>query len=170
MKPSLHAVDTTAPATYNSMSNPAMIGHRIVAEAFLDAFHRRVGVGRGKQSIPDVADALDVNPRTVKAWYLGEALPQLTQTLRLCCLFGPAFTSEILEPVGQGEVERIVQATERRSTDIAAALVRAANDLLERSHDGTLSARDRAAMAPRLHELSRELAAQARAMAAPNDH
>ena len=41
------------------MVNPALITHDIAAEAFLDAFRRRVGLGSGKVSVADLADDRD---------------------------------------------------------------------------------------------------------------
>ena len=168
MNPKLHAVDDAPGAVGVSMPNPALITHGVAAECFLDAFRRRVGRGPGKVSVADLADAIDVQARTVKAWRDGDTLPQWTAILRLCAYFGPAFASELLEPAGLGGVEEVAVA-EADPRGTAADLVAAAHDLLDRLRDGTFCHRDRAATAPRLLNLSRELEAQARAMGAPKE-
>ena len=165
MKSSLHAVDDAPTAPGDSTADPALISHDLAGEAFADAFRRRVGRGTGKISVADLADALDIQPRTVRAWRDSETLPHWTAMLRLCCHFGPAFASEILGPAGLGGVEPV--ALVRADPDgTAADLVATAHDLLERLRDGTFCHRDRAAMAPKLLELSRALESQARAMGA----
>lgn len=147
------------------MMNPALITHDIAAEAFLDAFRRRVGLGRGKIAVAELADALDVQARTVAAWRDGETMPHWSHMLRVCAYFGPAFVCEILEPAGLGGVERVAVA-EADPEGTALDLVAAALDLLQRLHDGRFGQRDRAATAPRLLELSRDLEAQAKALGA----
>ena len=79
----------------------------IANECFHDAFCRRVGRGAGKVGVADLADAIDVQAHTVKAWRDGDTLPQLTEMLRLCAFFGSAFASELLAPAGLGGVERV---------------------------------------------------------------
>ena len=149
------------------MADPTLISHGIAAETFLDAFRRRVGLGPGKVSVADLADALEVQARTVKAWRDGETMPHWTHMLRVCAYFGPAFTCEILEPAGLGGVERIdVPTAEADPAGIAADLVAAGNDLLQRLRAGRFDHRDCAETAPRLLELSRKLEAQARALGA----
>ena len=165
MKPTLHAVEDGARAAGASMPDPQLITHEVAAECFGDALRRRVGRGPGKISIADLADAIDVQARTVKAWRDGETLPQWSAMLRLCCYFGPAFASELLEPAGLGGVEPVAVA-EADPGGTAADLAAATHELLERLRDGTFCHRDRAAMAPRLLELSRALETQARAMGA----
>ena len=145
------------------MVNPALITHDIAAEAFLDAFRRRVGLGSGKVSVADLADALEVQARTVAAWRDGETMPNWEHVLRVCAFFGPAFACEILAPAGLGGVERVeVAAVDPEGT--ALDLVAAALDLLQRLHDGRFNHRDRAETAPRLLELSRQLEGQAKAL------
>ncbi len=149
------------------MTDAALITHDIAAECFLDAFRRRVGMGPGKMSVADLADALDVQARTVKAWRDGETLPTWTHLLRVCAHFGPAFVCEILEPAGLGGVERIATSTAEADPEgIAADLVAAGHDLLQRIRAGRFDHRDCAETAPRLLELSRKLEAQARALGA----
>ena len=160
-----HAVDTAPDAPGGTTPDPALITHDIAGECFLDAFRRRVGRGEGKISVAELADAIDVQGRTVKAWRDGDTMPYWALMLRLCCYFGPAFTSELLAPAGLGGVERVAPASvDPQGT--ATALVAAAHNLLDRLNDGTFCHRDRAASAPALLELSRQLEAQARAMGA----
>ena len=165
MKPSLHSIDDAPAAASVSTPDPGLITHDIAAESFLDAFRRRVGRGEGKISVADFADAIDVQARTVKAWRDGDTLPHWAHMLRVCAHFGPAFTSELLEPAGLGGVERVAQA-DPDPQGTAADLVEAAHDLMERLRDGVFCHRDRAAVAPKLLELSRAMESQARAMAA----
>ena len=145
------------------MPNPSLITHEGVAEVFQDAFRRRVGRGRDKISLTDLADCLDINPRTVKAWRDGDTLPQIMGLMRVCAHFGPAFSSEILFPAGLGGVERLTLA-EADPQGTAADLVEVAHGLLNRLRDGRFCHRDRAEMAPALLDLSRALEAQANAM------
>ena len=147
------------------MTNPPLISHDIAAEAFLDAFRRRVGRGEGKISVADLADDIDVQARTVKAWRDGDTMPHWAHMLRVCALFGPAFTSELLAPAGLGGVERVAVAN-ADPQGIATDLVDVAGDLLQRLRDGKFCHVDRAEAAPKLLELSREMESQARAMAA----
>ena len=163
---SLHAVESGPETRGGAMPDPALITHDAAAECFHDAFRRRVGRGAGKVSVADLADSLDVQARTVKAWRDGDTLPHWTLMLRVCAFFGPAFTSEILAPAGLGGVERVAPALADPQTT-AADLVAAAHDLMERLRDGVFCHRDRAETAPALLELSRQLEAQARAMGAP---
>ena len=147
------------------MPDAALITHDNAAEAFHDAFRRRVGRGPGKVSVADLADAIDAQARTVKAWRDGDTLPLWAGLLRLCCYFGPAFTSDVLAPAGLGGVERIALA-DPDPQGTAADLVEAAHDMLERLRDGRFCHRDRAEAAPMLLDLSRQIEAQARAMGA----
>lgn len=159
----LHIAQTKPEAASVSMPNPSLITHEDVAEVFQDAFRRRVGRGPDKISLTDLADCLDINPRTVKAWRDGDTLPQIMALMRVCAHFGPAFSSEILVPAGQGGVERLALAqTDPQGT--AASLVEVAHGLLNRLRDGQFCHRDRAEMAPALLDLSRALEAQANAM------
>ena len=163
MKTILHAVDDAPEAPGVSMPDPALITHDIAGECFLDAFRRRVGRGPGKISVADLADAIDVQARTIKAWRDGGTMPHWAHMLRVCANFGPAFTSELLAPAGLGGVEllaRVCADPQGTATD----LVEAAHGLLERLRDGRFCHRDRADMAPKLLELSRALEAQAKAM------
>ena len=160
-----HAVDPASDAPGDAMPEPSLITHDIAAESWHDAFRRRVGRGEGKISVADLADALDVQARTVKAWRDGDTLPHWTLMLRVCAHFGPAFASELLAPAGLGGVERVAVA-DADPQGTAADLVRAANDILDRLRDGRFDHRDRAQTAPALLELSRELESQARAMGA----
>ena len=161
----LHAVDDAPAAAGDSMPDPALIAHDVAAEAFGDAFRRRVGRGPGKVRVADLADVIDMQARTVKAWRDGDTLPQWAAMLRLMAYFGPAFASELLAPAGLGGVERVAPAIpDPQGT--AADLVQAAHDLLERLRDGKFCHRDKAETAPTLLELSRRIEAQARAMGA----
>ena len=164
-EPFPHVVEDAFDAPGDSMPDPGLITHATAAECFHDAFRRRVGRGPDKIGVADLADAIDVQARTVKAWRDGDTLPHWALMLRVCAHFGPAFTSEILTPAGLGGVEPVATAT-ADPQGTAADLVQAAHDLLERLRDGTFCHRDRAAMAPKLLELSRALEAQARAMGA----
>ena len=146
------------------MMNPALITHDIAAECFLDAFRRRVGLGRGKIAVAELADALDVQARTVAAWRDGETMPHWSHMLRVCAYFGPAFVCEILEPAGLGGVERVAVAEadpEGTAVDLVAARPRPPCNAFK---TGRFGQRDRAATAPRLLELSRDLEAQAKAL------
>ena len=160
-----HAVDNASNVPGEATPDPALITHVVAAESWHDAFRRRVGRGEGKISVADLADALDVQARTVKAWRDGDTLPHWTLMLRVCAHFGPAFASELLAPAGLGGVERVAVA-DADPQGTAADLVRAANDILDRLRDGRFDHRDRAQTAPALLELSRELESQARAMGA----
>lgn len=145
------------------MTDPTNITHEVAAEAFCDAFRRRVGLGPGKVRVDDLADAIEIDARTVKAWRDGETVPQFHKLLRLCAHFGPAFTSEILHPTGQGGVDTMeTVAVDAQGT--ATDLVETAGDLLERLRDGCFCHQDRLNMGPRLIELGREIEAQGRAM------
>lgn len=146
-----------------SMSDASLISHDLAVEAFLDAFRRRVGLGPGKISVADLADALDVQARTVKSWRDGDTLPSWTHLLRVCAYFGPAFTSEILVPAGLGGVETVADV-DRDPQGTATDLIAAAHDILDRLRDGRFCHRDRAETAPVLLELSRQLEAQAKAL------
>ena len=161
----LHLAEDVAESPGESMADAALITHDIAAEAFLDAFRRRVGMGAGKVSVADLADALDVQARTVKAWRDGETMPHWCHMLRVLAYFGPAFTCEVLEPAGLGGVERIAVPTAQADPEgIAADLIAAGHDLLQRLRAGRFDHRDSAETAPRLLELSRKLEAQARAL------
>ncbi len=166
-KSNLHVAHLTSPVPTGSMPNPSLITHNSVAEVFQDAFRRRVGRGPGKISLAELADALDINPRTVKSWRDGDTLPQIMGLMRVCAHLGPAFTSEVLSPAGLGGVEMLGIA--RADPEAAAAdLVAVAHSLLDRLRDGHFCHRDRAEMAPVLLELSRSMEAQANAMRRPD--
>lgn len=139
------------------MADPTLITHDIAAEAFLDAFRRRVGLGAGKLSVADLADALEVQPRTVKAWRDGETMPHWSHMLRVLAYFGPAFTCEVLAPAGLGGVERVAVPTAQADPEgIAAALIAVAHDIMQRSCTGRFDHRDRAEIEHQLRELSRK--------------
>lgn len=159
----LHIAHSAPLAPSVNMTNPALITHNVVAEAFQDAFRRRVGRGPNKVSITDLADALDMNARMIKAWRDGDTLPQLMGLMRLCAYFGPAFTSEILSPAGLGGVETLapVQVDAQGTATNLAAVV---HEYLERLRDGVFCHQDKAAMAQTVLEISRELEAQGNAM------
>ena len=159
----LHAAHATPDARTDSMPEPSLITHDLVGECFLDVFRRRVGRGPGKISVADLADAIDVQARTVKAWRDGDTLPQWTALLRLCCHFGPAFTSELLKPAGLGGVEWVAVANPDPQGTVA-DLIAEADNLCERLRDGVFDHRDCRESAPRLLKLSRYLEGQARAM------
>ena len=161
----LHAAHVAPDARTDSMPEPSLITHDAAGECFLDAFRRRVGRGPGKISVADLADAIDVQPRTVKAWRDGDTLPQWTALLRLCCHFGPAFTSELLTPAGLGGVEWVAIANPDPQGTVA-DLVEGTHNLCERLRDRVFCHRDCRESAPRLLEISRTLEAQARAMMA----
>ena len=149
----------------DTMADITLLTHDIASEAFLDAFRRRVGMGAGKISVADLADALEVQARTVKAWRDGETMPHWSHMLRVVAYFGPAFTCEILEPAGLGGVEHIAGPTaEADPAGVAADLIAAGNDVLQRLRAGRFDHRDSAETAPRLLELSRKLEAQAKAL------
>lgn len=162
-KPNLHVAHSTSLAPAGAMVNPALITHAGVAEAFHDAFRRRVGRGANKISVADLADAVEINARTVTAWRDGETLPELMRLMRICAHFGPAFTSEILSPAGLGGVECLTPV-EADAQGTATDLVAVANGLLERLRDGIFCHQDRAEMAQELLDLSRALEAQGNAM------
>ena len=147
----------------DSMSNAALISHDIAVESFTDAFRRRVGMGAGKISVSDFADAIDAQPRTVKSWRDGDTMPYWMHMLRVCAYFGPAFTSEILVPAGMGGVD-LIDDVERDPQGTATDLIAVAHDLLDRLRDGRFCHVDRAETAPVLLELSRQIEAQARAL------
>ncbi len=160
-----NVVDIAPESCGVSMPESGLITHDIAAECFLDAFRRRVGRGAGKVPVADLADAIDVQARTVKSWRDTTAMPHWALMLRLCCYFGPTFTSELLAPAGLGGVARVAIAhpdPQGTATD----LVQVASDLLERLRDGKFCHVDRAETGPRLLELSRELESQARALGA----
>lgn len=150
----------------DTMTDIVQITHGIANEAFLDAFRRRVGLGTGKIPVTYLADALEVQARTVKAWRDGETMPQWTHMLRVMAYFGPAFACEILEPAGLGGIERVSvpDPQDADPQDIAADLIAAGNDVLQRTRNGRFDHRDSAETAPRLMELARKLEAQAKAM------
>ena len=162
-KTNLHIAHPTPPAPATNMTNPALITHNLVAEVFQDAFRRRVGRGPNKISITDLADTLDMNARTIKAWRDGDTLPELMRLMRLCAYFGPAFTSEILSPAGLGGVEMMTPAkvdAQGTATDLAAVV----HEYLDRLRDGVFCHRDKVAMAQTVLEASRALGAQGNAM------
>jgi transcriptional regulator with XRE-family HTH domain len=147
------------------MTNPSFISHDCAAEAFLDAFRRRVGAGAGKVRLADFADAIDMDPRTVKAWHGGETMPNYPNLLKVCAALGPSFASEILHPAGLGGVDQIVPV-DVDAQGTATELVKVAHDLLERLADGFFCHVDKAKAAPLLLDLSRMIEAQATAMQA----
>ena len=105
------------------MTDPTFITHEVAAEAFCDAFRRRVGLGPGKVRLDELSDMLEIDARTLKAWRDGETVPQFHKLLRLCVHFGPAFTSEILHPAGQGGVDEMQSVpidTQGAATDLVA--------------------------------------------------
>ncbi len=160
-----HLAEVPAESSGESMADPTLITHDLAAEAFLDAFRRRVGLGAGKVSVADLAGAIEVQARTVKAWRDAETMPHWGHMLRVCAYFGPAFVCEILAPAGLGGVERVSVPTSQADPEgIAGDLIAAAHDLLQRSRDGGFDHRDRAETAPRLLELSRRLEGHAREM------
>ena len=123
------------------------------------------GEARARYRSPTWRTPIDVQARTVKAWRDGDTLPQWTALLRLCCHFGPAFTSELLTPAGLGGVERVAQ-TDADPEGTVADLVEATHNLCERLRDRVFCHRDCRESGPRLLELSRTLEARARAMMA----
>ncbi len=163
IKPNLHITHSAPLDPSVNMTNPSLITHALVAETFQDAFRRRVGRGENKVSIANLADAIDMNARTIKSWRDGYTLPQIMGLMRLCAHFGPAFASELLSPAGLGGVE-VMTPVKADPDGTAADLIAAAHGLMERLRDGTFCHRDRAEMGPELLELSRELEAQGNAM------
>ena len=55
----------------------------------------------GRHSYETLADLIDVEERTLKAYALGECLPSLPIFLRLCAAGGSEFTSQFLQLLGQ---------------------------------------------------------------------
>lgn len=158
-----HVVDSGSVDTSVTMADPALITHDDVAEVFNDALRRRVGRGVGKVSVPELADRIDMDARTVRAWRDDENVPQFHAMMRLFAALGPAFTSEVLAPAGQGGVELVEPATVD-AIGTAAFMSRIVAALIERLSDEKFCHQDCAVTGPELLELSRLAESQGRAM------
>lgn len=145
------------------MIDPEEITHDAALDVFRAAFMRRVGVG--KMSYSDLHEATGLRVRTLKSWRDGQSMPQLDSWLRLCRVFGPAFTSECLHLIGQGGVDAI-EPTRSDAPGCCADLARQLGEITDRLRDGVFDHADKAAVGPQLIALARELERQGRAMQA----
>lgn len=146
------------------MIDPEGITHKTALNVFRLAFARRVGVGETKASYGDLQDNTGIPIRTLKSWHDGQAMPHIDNLLKLCVVFGPDFTTEILVVAGQGGVENLEIDEQVNAMGTAADLVKMTNEITERLRDGVFCHRDRAVTGPKLLELSRALEAQGKAM------
>ena len=140
------------------------ITHKTALEVFRVAFNRRVGVGKDKMSYGDLSDTTGIRVRTLKSWHDGAAMPQLDSCLKLCAVFGPEFTSEILRVIGQGGVDSIEAGKMLNLNGTLADIVDAAHNITDRLRDGVFDRRDKALTGPELMKLSRQLEEQANIM------
>lgn len=144
------------------MTDIESITHQSVHDHFLIAYRRRVGLQRDF-SLGELQDATGIDARTLRSWRETDSMPQLVNFLRLCAVFGPSFTSEVLHVIEQGGVEDI-NAVHSDAQRCLADLVGSAHDIAERLRDGVFCHRDRAAVGPQLIRLARLLEAQGTAM------
>lgn len=139
------------------------ISHKRALEVFHCAFVRRVGVGPARVSYSELERLTDIPVRTLKSWREGAAMPQLENLLKLAAVFGPAFMSELLHPIGQGGVELIDHARSDAVTclaDLAAPL----HDISRRLADGVFCHADKASVGPQLIDLAHRIEEQGQAM------
>ncbi len=147
------------------MTDPALITHDDAADVFCDALRRRVGRGADKISVSDLADHLDMDARTVRAWRDGETVPQWHAMLRLFVVLGPDFVNEVMLPSGLGGTE-VLTPQLLDPIGITADLASVVSQMTDRLRDSVFCHQDRAAMAPMLKRLAAEIEAQANAMGA----
>jgi len=89
------------------MIDPETITHDNALDVFNRAYIKRVGVGHDRMSYGELSDQIGVQVRTLKSWRESQSMPHMDSLLKLCVVFGPDFTSEILTVAGQGGVENI---------------------------------------------------------------
>jgi len=148
------------------MIDPEAITHETALDIFRAAYLRRVGVGAGRMSYGDLADATGVQVRTLKSWRDGQAMPHLDSWLKICLVFGPEFTSETLRVIGQGGVENIDPDARSDVHECVADLAAQLGEITDRLRDGVFCHRDKAQVAPQLLTLAHKLEEQAKAMLA----
>lgn len=147
------------------MTDIDAITQQTVHDVFLLSYRRRVGVGRDI-GLSDLQDATGIEARTLRSWRETETMPHLTNFLKLCAFFGPAFTSEILHVIGQGGVDSM-QHGDCNAHRCVADLISQAHEISERLRDGVFCHQDRAIVGPQLIRLARKLEEQGRAMIDP---
>lgn len=145
------------------MTDPESITQQTVHDAFLVAYRRRVGVGRGRIGLGDLQDRTGIEARTLRAWRETDTLPHLVNYLRLAVAFGPEFVDELLHVVDMGGVDYIDQQPSDARACLA-DLTCAAGEIAERLRDGVFCHRDRLVVGPQLIALAATLEAQGRAM------
>jgi len=148
------------------MIDAEQITHKTAVDVFRSSYVRRVGVGTGRMSYADLFDLTGIPVRTLKSWPTTEVMPHLDNFLKLCVVFGPGFASEVLGIAGLGGVERMEESLAINAMSSASGLVSVANELLVRLEDGVFCHRDKAAMGPKMIELSRKIEEQGKAMLA----
>lgn len=158
-----HVVDSGSVDTSVTMADPALITHDDAADVFCDALRRRVGRGADKVSVSDLADHLDMDARTVRAWRDGETVPQWHAMLRLFAVLGPDFANEVMAPSGLGGTEALAPHA-LDPMGITAEMAGAVSHMTDLLRDNVFCHRDRATMEPILRRLAVQLEAQANAM------
>jgi len=148
------------------MIDPESITHQSTLDIFRRAYMRQVGVGAEKLSYSELQDRTGILVRTLKSWRDGEAMPQVDNLLKLCSVFGPSFTDEILMLIGQGGVENIEAASHSDPICTVADLVGVTSEITDRMRDGNFCYRDKAQVAPMLLTLAHKIEEQAKAMLA----
>jgi transcriptional regulator with XRE-family HTH domain len=148
------------------MFDPESVTHKEALSVFRSAFIRRVGIGKVKMSYGDLSDATGIQVRTLKSWSEGASMPHLDSLLKLCAVFGPDFTSEILSIVGQGGVENLEADNSVDALGTAADLIKVTNNIMERLQDGVFCHRDKASVGPLLLGLAHKIEEQGKAMLA----
>ncbi|MBT4075692.1 MAG: hypothetical protein HOE78_03830 [Gammaproteobacteria bacterium] len=146
------------------MIDPETITHDNALDVFRAAYTRRVGVGHEKMSYGQLSDTIGVQVRTLKSWRDSQSMPHMDSLLKLCVVFGPDFTSEILTVAGQGGVENIDPSTRSNAHAAAADITDVLAEITTRLRDGVFCHRDKAATAPLMLDLSHKLEEQAKAM------
>lgn len=146
------------------MIDPETITHDTALDVFRAAYMRRVGL-RG-MGFGELSDLTGIQVRTLKSWRDGQAMPHMDSLLKLCAVFGPEFTSEILTVVGQGGVENIAAAEQVDAVCTAADLVDVTNQIMGRLRDGVFDHRDKAVVGPLLLKLAHVAEEQGKAMLA----
>ena len=129
------------------MTKTKDITNDLATEILADALRRRVGPGK-KYGVDHVADATDIDRRTIDGWRKGESAPCFYKTLRLITVLGEGFRDEITAIA----IDRSGAADPAQS---ATEILDVAKQLMERCFDdGKFCHRDAAHMVPILIELS----------------